>query len=195
MAAGRILWSSFSFISTSPAIAFRCGSDVPEQITKKSVKLEIPRRSRTMMSSAFLLEASSAQTRASGSESISIPPDRDAAPESVPPQLAEPNTESRRWSQPCFEFPWRRCRFAAPHSDIRVRSAFPRVAKPQTSPSFVKRQSRARSEVAADCRRRLDRTTEPRDVFWRLVQSLQWCRTVAADAARYRRLRSALLRQ
>jgi hypothetical protein len=46
------------------AIAFRCGSEVPEQITKKSVKLEIPCRSRTTISSAFLSAARLAQALA-----------------------------------------------------------------------------------------------------------------------------------
>ena len=53
-------------------MAFRCGSDVDEQITKKSVKVEISRRSRMMMSSAFLLDASSAEVLANFSEVISI---------------------------------------------------------------------------------------------------------------------------
>jgi len=52
------------------------GSDVPEQITKKSVKLEIPRKSNTTMSSAFLLEASSAQVFARFSGVIAIAPDK-----------------------------------------------------------------------------------------------------------------------
>ncbi len=76
MAVARMLWSCFSFVSTSPAIAFKCGSEVPEQITKKSVKVEIPRKSRTMISSAFLFEASSPQSLASISESIFLPPDK-----------------------------------------------------------------------------------------------------------------------
>ncbi len=53
-------------------MAFRCGSDVAEQITKKSVNVEISRRSRMMMSSAFLLDASSAEVLANFSEVISI---------------------------------------------------------------------------------------------------------------------------
>ena len=51
----------FRRVSISPAIALRCGSDVPEQMTKKSVKVEISCRSRTTISSAFLFEANSAQ--------------------------------------------------------------------------------------------------------------------------------------
>jgi len=38
--------------------------------------VEIPRKSRTMMSSAFLFEASSPQSLASISESIFLPPDK-----------------------------------------------------------------------------------------------------------------------
>jgi hypothetical protein len=45
-------------------MAFNCGSDVPEQITKKSVKLEMPWRSRTTISSAFLSAARWAQALA-----------------------------------------------------------------------------------------------------------------------------------
>ena len=52
-------------------MALRCGSDVAEQITKKSVKVEIPRRSRMTMFSAFLLDASSPQVVANFSEVIS----------------------------------------------------------------------------------------------------------------------------
>ena len=43
------------------AMALSCGSELAEQMTKKSVKLEMPARSRTTMFSAFLFEASSAQ--------------------------------------------------------------------------------------------------------------------------------------
>src|SRR5580704_14638360 len=53
-------------------IAFKCGSEVPEQITKKSVKDEIPRRSRTTMSSAFLSSASLTHTRANSSAPINL---------------------------------------------------------------------------------------------------------------------------
>ena len=49
---------------------------MPEQITKKSVKLEMPRKSRTTMSSAFLFEASSAQVFARFSGVIAIAPDK-----------------------------------------------------------------------------------------------------------------------
>ena len=47
-----------------------CGSEVPEQRTKKSVKVEIPRRSSATISSAFLSEASLAQLFASSSGSM-----------------------------------------------------------------------------------------------------------------------------
>src|SRR6266571_182750 len=63
-------WSSFNLCSISLAIALRCGSEVPEQMTKKFVKLEIPRRSRITISSAFLFEASSAQAFARSSGMI-----------------------------------------------------------------------------------------------------------------------------
>jgi hypothetical protein len=67
-------WSSLNRVSISFAIAFSCGSDVAEQITKKSVNVEILRRSRTTMSSAFLFEASSAQVLAKSSGVISVAP-------------------------------------------------------------------------------------------------------------------------
>jgi hypothetical protein len=57
-------------------MAFRCGSEVAEQMTKKSVNVDIPRRSRTTISSAFLLEASSAQAFAKFSAIISLAPDK-----------------------------------------------------------------------------------------------------------------------
>ena len=41
--------------SISPAIAFNCGSEAAEQITKKSVKVEISRRSRTTIFFRFLV--------------------------------------------------------------------------------------------------------------------------------------------
>jgi hypothetical protein len=43
------------------------------------VNVEIPRKSMTTISSAFLLEASSAQSLARASDSISLPPDKDRA--------------------------------------------------------------------------------------------------------------------
>src|SRR6202043_226972 len=49
---------------------FKWGSEVPEQMTKKSVKDEIPRRSRTTMSSAFLSSANLTQRRANSSAPI-----------------------------------------------------------------------------------------------------------------------------
>jgi hypothetical protein len=69
-------WSSRKRVSISFAIAFSCGSDVAEQITKKSVNVEIVRRSRTTMSSAFLFAASSAQVLAKFSGVISVAPDK-----------------------------------------------------------------------------------------------------------------------
>jgi len=45
-------------------MALSCGSDVAEQITKKSVNVEIDRKSKTTISSAFLFEANSAQVLA-----------------------------------------------------------------------------------------------------------------------------------
>ena len=71
---GRIAWSSFSRTSISFAIALSCGSDAAEQITKKSVKVEIDRKSKTTISSAFLFEASSAQVLARFSAVISLAP-------------------------------------------------------------------------------------------------------------------------
>src|ERR1700720_4411440 len=53
-------------------IPLRCGSEVPEQITKKSVKDEMPRRSRTTMSSAFLSSANRTQRRANSSAPIRL---------------------------------------------------------------------------------------------------------------------------
>src|SRR5215467_12563581 len=76
MATGRSEWSSRRRVSISFAIAFSCGSDVPEQITKKSVNVEMSRKSSTTMSSAFLFEASSAQVFARFSGVISIAPDK-----------------------------------------------------------------------------------------------------------------------
>ncbi len=76
MATGRMEWSSRKRVSISFAIAFSCGSDVAEQITKKSVNVEIARKSRTTMSSAFLFEASSAQVLAKLSGVISVAPGR-----------------------------------------------------------------------------------------------------------------------
>ena len=49
---------------------------MPEQITKKSVKVEMSRKSKTTMFSAFLFEASSAQVVASFSGVISVIPGR-----------------------------------------------------------------------------------------------------------------------
>ena len=54
--------------------ALSCGSDVAEQITKKSVKLEMPARSRMTISSAFLFEASSAQVVANCFAVMSLTP-------------------------------------------------------------------------------------------------------------------------
>src|ERR1700735_2175588 len=51
---------------------FKWGSEVPEQITKKSVKDEIPRRSRTTISSAFLSSANLTQRRANSSAPIHL---------------------------------------------------------------------------------------------------------------------------
>jgi hypothetical protein len=68
--------SSFNRVSISPAIAFKCGSDVAEQMTKKSVNVDSPRRSRMRISSAFLFEASSAQAFAKFSAIISLAPDK-----------------------------------------------------------------------------------------------------------------------
>jgi hypothetical protein len=67
-------WSSLKQVSISFAIAFNCGSDVAEQITKKSVNVEIARKSMTKMSSAFLFEASSAQVLAKFSGVICVGP-------------------------------------------------------------------------------------------------------------------------
>jgi hypothetical protein len=67
-------WSSLKQVSISFAIAFNCGSDVAEQITKKSVNVEIARKSMTIMSSAFLFEASSAQVLAKFSGVICVGP-------------------------------------------------------------------------------------------------------------------------
>jgi hypothetical protein len=67
-------WSSRKRVSISFAIAFSCGSDVAEQSTKKSVNVEIARKSRTTISSAFLFEASSAQVLAKFSGVISVAP-------------------------------------------------------------------------------------------------------------------------
>jgi len=55
-------------------MALSCGSEVAEQITKKSVKVEISRRSKTTISSAFLFEASSAQILAKFFAVISLTP-------------------------------------------------------------------------------------------------------------------------
>src|SRR5690606_29242162 len=55
-----MLWSSRRRSWISPEMALRCGSDGPEQTTKKSVKEEMPRRSMAMTSSAFLFAAYSA---------------------------------------------------------------------------------------------------------------------------------------
>jgi hypothetical protein len=67
-------WSSRKRVSISFAIALSCGSDVAEQTTKKSVNVEIARKSRTTISSAFLFEASSAQVLANFSGVISVAP-------------------------------------------------------------------------------------------------------------------------
>ena len=67
-------WRSRDRVSISFAIAFNCGSDVAEQITKKSVNVEIARKSKTTMSSALLLEATSAQVLAKSSGVISAAP-------------------------------------------------------------------------------------------------------------------------
>jgi hypothetical protein len=67
-------WPSRKRVSISFAIAFSCGSDVAEQSTKKSVNVEIARKSRTTMSSAFLFEARSAQVLAKFSGVISVAP-------------------------------------------------------------------------------------------------------------------------
>ena len=53
-------------------IALRCGSEVPEQITKKSVKVEISLRSSTTISSAFLSSASLTQSWASSLASMLV---------------------------------------------------------------------------------------------------------------------------
>jgi hypothetical protein len=57
------------------------------------VKVEMPRKSRTTISSAFLFEASSAQTLASGSESILSPPCKVRVCELFVPLRLEPNNE------------------------------------------------------------------------------------------------------
>jgi hypothetical protein len=55
-------------------MAFRCGSELPEQITKKSVNDEIVRKSRTTMSSAFFSSANLTQSRANSSARIRLSP-------------------------------------------------------------------------------------------------------------------------
>jgi hypothetical protein len=55
-------------------MAFKCGSEVPEQITKKSVNDEIVRKSRTRTSSAFFSSASFTQRRANSSAWIIVLP-------------------------------------------------------------------------------------------------------------------------
>jgi hypothetical protein len=57
MAIGFTSWSFFKPSCSSLAMAFRCGSDVPEQMTKKSVKPEMPRRSMATIFSAFFSAA------------------------------------------------------------------------------------------------------------------------------------------
>src|SRR5262245_54996864 len=61
-------WSFLSLASTSPAMALSWGSEEPEQMTKKSVNDERPRRSMAMSSSAFLSAAMLAHRRARDSE-------------------------------------------------------------------------------------------------------------------------------
>jgi hypothetical protein len=73
-ATGLTEWSSRNRVSISFAMALSWGSDVPEQITKKSVNVEMLRKSNTTMSSAFLFEASSAQVVANCSGVIAITP-------------------------------------------------------------------------------------------------------------------------
>src|SRR6266576_4602518 len=74
IATGRIEWSWRNRVSISFAIALSWGSDVAEQITKKSVNVEIARKSKTTISSAFLLEANPAQVFAKFSGVISVAP-------------------------------------------------------------------------------------------------------------------------
>ena len=71
-ASGEMFVSSLIPSRIPLLIPFRCGSEVPEQITKKSVKDEIPRRSRTTMSSAFLSSANLTQRRANSSAPIHL---------------------------------------------------------------------------------------------------------------------------
>src|SRR5258708_7959072 len=68
MAIGFTPCSFWSRSWSSPAIAFNCGSEVPEQMMKKSVKVEIVRRSMATMSSAFLSATMEAQRRARASD-------------------------------------------------------------------------------------------------------------------------------
>ena len=62
--------TSSSFSATPRRIAFRCGSDPPLQITKKSVIVEIPVRSKITISSACLASAKPATASASSFPSI-----------------------------------------------------------------------------------------------------------------------------
>src|ERR1700684_4451944 len=71
-ASGEMFVSSLIPSRIPLLIPFRCGSEVPEQMTKKSVKDEIPRRSRTTMSSAFLSSANLTQRRANSSAPIHL---------------------------------------------------------------------------------------------------------------------------
>src|SRR5271155_4104317 len=55
-------------------MALRCGSELPEQMTKKSVNDEIVRKSRTTISSAFFSSANFTQSRANSSAPIRLSP-------------------------------------------------------------------------------------------------------------------------
>ncbi len=84
--------------------------DVAEQITKKSVKLEMPARSSTTISSAFLFEASSAQVVANCFAVMSLIPGKDFRGEQF---LPRPVVRDSGWSgrkQLGFGFQSPRCR-------------------------------------------------------------------------------------
>src|ERR1700730_19290545 len=144
-------WSSFKRDSISPVIAFSCGSDVAEQMTKKSVKVERLRRSRTTMSSAFLFEASSAQALARFSAVILCSPGKDFRGELCFPPPAVRDSEWIVRTQLGFEHPWQKCRSCDEPRRSRVSHSFKCGRGQRNAPFSADRLSYDRCRAGLRC--------------------------------------------
>src|SRR5450432_2855807 len=135
-------------------MALRCGSDVPEQITKKSVKVEMPRKSKARMSSAFLSKASWEQTRASFSEVIFKWSGKVDVVRRGRALCRERDSVSTRLWQRVFEFPWRKCQCGATRSETNARDFLRCDRARRIAPAFSIPRCAATYAIRAHCPRR-----------------------------------------